>query len=139
MLTERDVTAYGWSGLNIGISLSDETVSITWLLDSDWVAALGTCFRICTCPYMRITIVDRYRAIGRCNRCGDPHHWVFQRLAWAGQRQSALNAQPQQVSVGFEIAEVIVTIQQQQYSSVLCVKVPVDIKESCVGLIPAVV
>lgn len=57
-LAERDVTAHGRSGLNVWIPVPDETVCITRLLDSGWVAAPGSRFRIRTGPGMRITIAD---------------------------------------------------------------------------------
>jgi DNA-binding transcriptional MocR family regulator len=57
-LAEREVTAYGRSGLNVWIPVPDETVTITRLLNAGWAAAPGTRFRIRTGPAMRITIAD---------------------------------------------------------------------------------
>jgi DNA-binding transcriptional MocR family regulator len=57
-LAERDVTAYGRSGLNVWIPVPDETVAITRLLNMGWAAAPGTRFRIHTPPGIRITIAD---------------------------------------------------------------------------------
>ena len=57
-LAEREVTAFGRSGLNLWIPVPDETVAITRLLNAGWAAAPGTRFRIRTGPGMRITIAD---------------------------------------------------------------------------------
>lgn len=57
-LRERDVSAYGRSGLNVWIPVPDETVAITRLLNAGWAAAPGTRFRIRTSPGMRITVAD---------------------------------------------------------------------------------
>ncbi len=57
-LAARGVTAYGRSGLNVWVPVSDETVAITRLLNAGWAAAPGTRFRIHTSPGMRITIAD---------------------------------------------------------------------------------
>jgi DNA-binding transcriptional MocR family regulator len=57
-LAEREVTAYGRSGLNVWVPVPDETVAITRLLNAGWAAAPGTRFRIRTGPGMRITIAD---------------------------------------------------------------------------------
>lgn len=57
-LAERQVTAFGRSGLNLWIPVPDETVAITRLLNAGWAAAPGTRFRIRTGPGIRITIAD---------------------------------------------------------------------------------
>ncbi len=57
-LAERGVTGYGRSGLNVWVSVPDETVAITRLLSAGWAAAPGSRFRIRTPPGMRITIAD---------------------------------------------------------------------------------
>jgi DNA-binding transcriptional MocR family regulator len=57
-LAEREVTAYGRSGLNVWVPVPDETVAITRLLNAGWAAAPGTRFRIRTGPGMRITTAD---------------------------------------------------------------------------------
>ncbi len=57
-LTERGLTAYGRSGLNVWIPVPDETVAITRLLGAGWAAAPGTRYRIRTEPGIRITIAD---------------------------------------------------------------------------------
>jgi DNA-binding transcriptional MocR family regulator len=57
-LAERDVTAYGRSGLNVWVPVPDETTAITRLLNAGWAAAPGTRFRIESAPGIRITIAD---------------------------------------------------------------------------------
>jgi DNA-binding transcriptional MocR family regulator len=57
-LAARGVTAHGGSGLNIWVSVPDETVAITRLLNAGWAAAPGTRFRIRSGPGIRITIAD---------------------------------------------------------------------------------
>ncbi len=57
-LADRDVSAYGRSGLNVWIPVPDETVAITRLINSGWAAAPGTRFRIGTPAGIRVTIAD---------------------------------------------------------------------------------
>ncbi|OBA76607.1 GntR family transcriptional regulator [Mycobacterium sp. 1554424.7] len=57
-LAERGVAARGRSGLNVWVSVPDETVAITRLLGAGWAAAPGTRFRIRTPPGMRVTVAD---------------------------------------------------------------------------------
>lgn len=57
-LAERGVTAHGRSGLNVWITVPDEAVAITRLLNGGWAAAPGTRFRIRTAPGVRLTIAD---------------------------------------------------------------------------------
>jgi DNA-binding transcriptional MocR family regulator len=55
-LADRGVASSARSGLNVWISVPDETVAITRLLSAGWAAAPGTRFRIATPPGIRITV-----------------------------------------------------------------------------------
>lgn len=55
-LADRGVPSHGRSGLNVWITVADETASITGLLTAGWAAAAGARFRIDSPPGMRITI-----------------------------------------------------------------------------------
>jgi DNA-binding transcriptional MocR family regulator len=57
-LADRGVTACGRSGLNVWVSVPDEAVAITGLLDAGWAVAPGTRFRISSAPGIRITISE---------------------------------------------------------------------------------
>ena len=55
-LADRGVASCGRSGLNVWVTVPDETVAITRLLGAGWAAAPGTRFRIGTPPGIRITV-----------------------------------------------------------------------------------
>jgi DNA-binding transcriptional MocR family regulator len=57
-LAARGVPARGRSGLNVWLSVPDETVVIARLLDAGWAAAPGSRFRLNTSPGIRITVSD---------------------------------------------------------------------------------
>lgn len=57
-LAERGLAGRGRSGLNVWVTVPDETVAITRLLGAGWAAAPGTRFRIRTSAGIRITISD---------------------------------------------------------------------------------
>lgn len=57
-LADRAVVAHGRSGLNVWVSVPDETLAITRLLAAGWAVAPGGRYRITTAPGIRITIAD---------------------------------------------------------------------------------
>lgn len=52
------MAASGRSGLNVWVSVPDETLAITRLLAAGWAVAPGTRYRIATWPGIRITVAD---------------------------------------------------------------------------------
>lgn len=57
-LADRGVTAYGRSGINVWVPVSDETSAVTALLHRGWAVAPGARFRIASPPGLRITIAS---------------------------------------------------------------------------------
>lgn len=55
-LAERGVEAYGRSGMNVWVPVSDETGAITRLLQTGWAVAPGARFRMSAPPAVRITV-----------------------------------------------------------------------------------
>lgn len=53
-LNERGIEAYGVSGLNVAVPVSDETALVSHLLLHGWVVRAGAHFRIDTTPFVRI-------------------------------------------------------------------------------------
>jgi DNA-binding transcriptional MocR family regulator len=55
-LAARGVEAYGASGLNVWIPVSDETSTAGRLLEAGWVVAPGRIFRVASGPGIRVTV-----------------------------------------------------------------------------------
>ncbi|WP_411102320.1 aminotransferase class I/II-fold pyridoxal phosphate-dependent enzyme [Streptomyces sp. cmx-4-9] len=55
-LRERGVRAYGRSGMNVWVPVTDETGVVTRLLAAGWAVAAGTRFRVGTGPGVRLTV-----------------------------------------------------------------------------------
>lgn len=55
-LTEREVTAYGRSGLNVWVPVPDETAAVGRLLLDGWAVAPGARFRLASPPAIRLTV-----------------------------------------------------------------------------------
>ncbi|WUS95885.1 aminotransferase class I/II-fold pyridoxal phosphate-dependent enzyme [Streptomyces sp. NBC_00708] len=55
-LAERGVEAYGRSGMNVWVPVSDETGAVAGLLQAGWAVAPGARFRISTPQAVRITV-----------------------------------------------------------------------------------
>lgn len=55
-LAERGIEAYGRSGMNVWVSVPDETGPVARLLHSGWAVAPGAGFRVNSPPGLRITV-----------------------------------------------------------------------------------
>ncbi|WP_078890829.1 aminotransferase class I/II-fold pyridoxal phosphate-dependent enzyme [Streptomyces sp. NRRL B-1381] len=55
-LAERGVAAYGRSGMNVWVPVSDETGAVARLLHAGWAVAPGARFRLDTPPAVRLTV-----------------------------------------------------------------------------------
>ncbi|MYS57802.1 MULTISPECIES: aminotransferase class I/II-fold pyridoxal phosphate-dependent enzyme [Streptomycetaceae] len=55
-LTQRGITGFGRTGMNVWIPVPDETAAVTALLRSGWVAAPGSRYRVASGPGIRITV-----------------------------------------------------------------------------------
>jgi DNA-binding transcriptional MocR family regulator len=55
-LRRRGVEAYGRSGMNVWVPVSDETGAVTRLLGAGWAVAPGARFRLDTGPAVRLTV-----------------------------------------------------------------------------------
>lgn len=55
-LRERGVRAYGRSGMNVWVPVTDETGAVTRLLAAGWAVAPGARFRVDSGPGVRITV-----------------------------------------------------------------------------------
>ncbi|MFJ3583606.1 aminotransferase class I/II-fold pyridoxal phosphate-dependent enzyme [Streptomyces sp. NPDC090127] len=55
-LARRGVEAYGKSGMNVWVPVSDETGAVTRLLGAGWAVAPGARFRLDTGPAVRLTV-----------------------------------------------------------------------------------
>lgn len=55
-LAEREVEAYGATGINVWVRVSDETRAVAVLRDAGYAVAPGSLFRIATPPGIRITV-----------------------------------------------------------------------------------
>ncbi|WNF25878.1 aminotransferase class I/II-fold pyridoxal phosphate-dependent enzyme [Streptomyces sp. C11-1] len=55
-LAERGVTAYGRSGMNVWVPVSDETGAVTRLLHAGWAVAPGARFRMAAPQAVRLTV-----------------------------------------------------------------------------------
>ncbi|MGW1819507.1 aminotransferase class I/II-fold pyridoxal phosphate-dependent enzyme [Streptomyces sp. NPDC002125] len=55
-LGERGVEAYGRSGMNVWVPVSDETGAVARMLHSGWAVAPGARFRIASPPGVRLTV-----------------------------------------------------------------------------------
>ncbi|AWL37253.1 MULTISPECIES: aminotransferase class I/II-fold pyridoxal phosphate-dependent enzyme [unclassified Streptomyces] len=55
-LAERGVAAYGRTGMNVWVPVSDETGAVTRLLRAGWAVAPGARFRLASPPGVRLTV-----------------------------------------------------------------------------------
>ncbi|KFG76672.1 aminotransferase class I/II-fold pyridoxal phosphate-dependent enzyme [Streptomyces mutabilis] len=55
-LADRDIAAYGRSGMNVWIPVPDETGTVARLLQAGWAVAPGARFRVSAPPAVRITV-----------------------------------------------------------------------------------
>ncbi|MEO3742968.1 aminotransferase class I/II-fold pyridoxal phosphate-dependent enzyme [Plantactinospora sp. B5E13] len=55
-LTERGLTAYGRTGINVWVPVPDETRTVAGLRDAGYVVAPGALFRLGSAPGIRITV-----------------------------------------------------------------------------------
>nr|WP_203632001.1 aminotransferase class I/II-fold pyridoxal phosphate-dependent enzyme [Streptomyces halstedii] len=55
-LAERGVAAYGRTGMNVWVPVSDETGAVTRLLRAGWAVAPGARFRLASQPGVRLTV-----------------------------------------------------------------------------------
>ncbi|MFE0787569.1 GntR family transcriptional regulator [Streptomyces sp. Alain-F2R5] len=55
-LADRDIAAYGRSGMNVWIPVPDETGAVARLLQAGWAVAPGARFRVSAPPGVRITV-----------------------------------------------------------------------------------
>jgi DNA-binding transcriptional MocR family regulator len=55
-LEERGITAYGRTGMNVWVPVSDETGAVTRMLHSGWAVAPGARFRMDSPPGIRLTV-----------------------------------------------------------------------------------
>jgi DNA-binding transcriptional MocR family regulator len=55
-LAARGVTAYGRSGMNVWVPVSDETGAVAGLLQHGWAVAPGARFRVQSAPGVRLTV-----------------------------------------------------------------------------------
>jgi DNA-binding transcriptional MocR family regulator len=55
-LAERDIPAYGRSGLNVWVPVGEESRTVSALLEAGWLVTAGERFRINTAPGVRVTI-----------------------------------------------------------------------------------
>ncbi|MDJ1135689.1 aminotransferase class I/II-fold pyridoxal phosphate-dependent enzyme [Streptomyces iconiensis] len=57
-LAARGITAYGRSGMNVWVPVSDETGAVARLLQAGWAAAPGARFRLASPPGLRLTVSE---------------------------------------------------------------------------------
>lgn len=55
-LAERDVAAYGRSGMNVWVPVPDETGAVARMLRAGWATAPGARFRLASPPGLRLTV-----------------------------------------------------------------------------------
>jgi DNA-binding transcriptional MocR family regulator len=55
-LAERDLTAYGRTGINVWVPVRDETRAVTGLRDAGYAVAPGSLYRLSSPPGIRITV-----------------------------------------------------------------------------------